>query len=168
MDSFISSVVDVLISAGIDATSAKMQACRAVSEIEQTMEDEETLRSLFERIGPSLREACEAAVGTRIDRMLIAPIPRYLEPFLPRFIEVMPEVVLADNSRAGQEICGYQCISLGDALASPYDAYFLGTFMGHLAKFFLDQFPIPKTIGTWELRMHAHFSDGSKPASQSD
>jgi hypothetical protein len=156
MDSFTSSVVDALVGIGIDASSAKMQAYRAVCEIEQTMEDEETLTELFEKIGINLREACEAVVGTRIDRMLIAPIPRYLEPFLPQLIEAIPEVVLADNFRVGQIICGYRCVSLPDALATPYDAYFLGTFMGHLAKFFRDQFPIAKTIDTWALRRHAH------------
>ena len=170
IDSFISSVVDALTSIGFDISSAKMQSYRAVGEIEQTMEDTdgEELTSLLERIEPSLRGACEAILGAPIEHMLVAPIPQYLEPILPQLIQAFPRVVLADNFRVGQQICGQRCISLTDALETQYDAYFLGTFMCHLAKFFRNQFPLAKTIDTWALRAHAHTLSGSARTPQSE
>jgi len=159
VESFACYVADALVDAGLDASSASEQARRAISEIEQTMEDEETLVALFEQIGMRLRQAFEAVVGGPVDRILIAPVPRYLESSLPYLIRAIPEVVLGDNFRAGEQICEHQCVNLADALSRPYDAYFLGTVVSHWAKFFRDQFPPGKTVGAWELRCKVHESE---------
>jgi hypothetical protein len=161
-ESFISLLADALVVAGLDASVAKHQSRRALSEIEHTMENEETLKSMFVQMAGRFDWICKEIVGKRIDRMLIAPVPKYLEPFLPYLIEAIPRVVLADNFRVGQDIGGHRCVSLADALATQYDAYFLGTLATHLGAFFRDQFPPSRTIGMWELREHLHQTEASE------
>jgi hypothetical protein len=142
--------------AGLPEDEALVSTRRAISQIEQTAETVETFIEFLETLKSRYVKAFSEVVGRPVARLLIAPIPPYLEPALPWIVSDFPEVVLADNHRAGEVIAGRTCRSMADALAAPegFDAYFLGTITSRFASFFRDQFPPLQTIGVWELRQN--------------
>jgi hypothetical protein len=156
MSEFVCLVSESFKLAGLSEEEALISTRRAISEIEQTAETIETFIEFLERLQSRYAQTFSEVVGRPVARLLIAPIPPYLEPALPWIVADFPEVVFADNHRAGESIAGQICTSMADALAAPegFDAYFLGTITSRFSSFFRDQFPPLLTIGIWELRQN--------------
>ncbi len=148
MDEFFADVAAAMNRAGVPGG-----ARRTISEVETPLTRPEKFALRLAEFKGRYREIFELAVGHRVDRLLIAPVPSYIIPALPDLIAEFAEVVLADTFKAGSTIAGLTCVSLDDpiAVAERFDACFLGTVDLRLGQMFRNLLPPERTIGAAEL-----------------
>jgi hypothetical protein len=154
---FINYVAEALEGAGYDKDKSASSALRFVSEVEQTAETVQGLTPFFRSLQSRLGELFSSIVDRPVRRVLVAPAPAYFEGAIECMISEFPDLVIADNYRVGELICGRPCISLAEALADPrgYDAYVLGTITSRFSGYFRDLLPPARTIGLWEMRLNS-------------
>ncbi len=154
---FVGYVADALEGIGYAKDLAAQSAKSFVSEVEQTAETTTGLTALFEALKTQLPEVFSEIIGEPVRRVLVSPAPVYLERALEILAEDFPDLVIADNFRAGEVICGRVCVPLSEALADPlgFDAYLLGTIRSRYSRYFRSLLPRDRTIGLWELRLQS-------------
>lgn len=154
---FVGHVANALEDIGYARDLAVQSAKRFVSEVDQTAETSTGLTALFEALKTQLPELFSEIIGEPVRRVLVSPAPVYLERALEILAEDFPDLVIADNLRAGEVICGRVCVPLSEALADPlgFDAYVLGTIRSRYSRYFRNLLPQDRTIGLWELRLQS-------------
>lgn len=153
MKRFIADIAGAFAGIAVPEGSADEAARRGFSRIETPLLLPATFADGLKTIRGRYRSVIEALLGRPVRRLLIAPVPGYILEALPDIVAEFPELVLADNFKAGTMIGDICCVSLDEALLDPrgLDACVLGTVDPPLGALFRERLPADRTIGAAEL-----------------
>lgn len=153
MKQFYTDVAAALSRSGIAGPECFELARRAISEIETALLTPESFAARLGALTGRYRTIIDGAVGRRVRRLLITPVPSYLLSALPEILVEFPTVILADNFKAGAEIAGRVCVTLDEAMDDPegFDAFFMSTVDQRLGRLFRNRLPPERTIGASDI-----------------
>lgn len=152
-DEFQTRLAALLQEAGLTEDVCVAQARQIIRMTEPDSLDLWAIYLLLNNAG-NLRALVEGAMGRPINRLLIAPVPSYLEPLIPLFESQFPTVILCDNYKIGKQIANCPpVVSLDEALNAPdsYDCALIGTVDQRIRAIFAKRLPIENTINFYDV-----------------
>ncbi len=152
-DEFQARLAALLHEAGLSPDDSNMQAKQVIRMTEPDSLDLWAIYLLLSNAG-NLRSLVEGAIGHPVKRLLIAPVPGYLEPLIVLFESQFDEVVLCDNYKVGKRISNCApVISLDEAQESldDFDGILIGTVDQRIRALFTNQLPKEKTVNFYDV-----------------